>query len=241
MRIALTEVQKDPAFLIIKQRIPADFQAKLFEHTRKLKEEQAQGFTPDSHDGKRYFVRWRGRGRKSGTNLFSVDRDGRSESSRRLSTGAGLMRRAGSKNTRGISRELLGDDSEIHKVHGERQNLGGGRGAQDAELELHDDNGAEARPQAASRPSQEHGQENMGSGDSKDDGDSKVRNDMVASDDVQSSHGRETSTNPVISRIKAMETVLLYRAMLFACLLATGTDTSDLLWLENRNRVVQVL
>ena len=42
-------------------------------------------------------------------------------------------------------------------------------------------------------------------------------------------------------RMKAMETMLLYRAMLFACLLATGTDTSDLLWLENRNRVVQVL
>src|SRR5437764_12596444 len=144
MRTALTEVQKDPAFLIIKQRIPADFQAKLFEHTRKLKEEQAQGFTPDSRDGKRYFVRRRGRGRKSGTNLFSVDRDGRSASSRRLSTGTGLMRRAGSKNTRGISRALLGDDSEIHKVHEERQNLGRGRGAQDAELELHDDNGAEA-------------------------------------------------------------------------------------------------
>jgi hypothetical protein len=42
-------------------------------------------------------------------------------------------------------------------------------------------------------------------------------------------------------RMKAMETMLLYRSMLFACLLATGTDTSDLLWLENRNRVVQVL
>jgi hypothetical protein len=151
------------------------------------------------------------------------------------------MRRAGNKHTRGISRELLGDDSEIHKVQEECQNLGSGRGAQDAELELHDDNGAEARPQAASRPSRGQGQENLGSGDSKDDGDSKVHDDMVTSDDGKSSHGREASTNPVISRIKAMETVLLYRAMLFACLLATGTDTSDLLWLENRNRVVQVL
>ena len=42
-------------------------------------------------------------------------------------------------------------------------------------------------------------------------------------------------------RMKAMETMLLYRVMLFACVLATGSDTSDLLWLENRNRVVQVL
>ncbi len=43
------------------------------------------------------------------------------------------------------------------------------------------------------------------------------------------------------SRLKAMETMLLYRAMLFACLLATGTDTGELLSLENRNRIVQVL
>jgi hypothetical protein len=41
--------------------------------------------------------------------------------------------------------------------------------------------------------------------------------------------------------MKAMGTMLLYRAMLFACVLATGSDTSDLLLLENRNRVVQVL
>jgi hypothetical protein len=151
------------------------------------------------------------------------------------------MRRAGSKDTRGISRELLGEDGEIRKPHEERQNLGRGRGPQDAEVELQDDNGAEAQPQAASRLGQEQGQENIGSGHSKDDADGKGHDDIVTSDDRQSSHRREPSTNPVISRVKAMETVLLYRAMLFACLLATGTDTSDLLWLENRNRVVQVL
>jgi len=43
------------------------------------------------------------------------------------------------------------------------------------------------------------------------------------------------------SRMKAMEIMLLYRAMLFACLLATGADTSELLRLENRNQIVQVL
>jgi hypothetical protein len=41
--------------------------------------------------------------------------------------------------------------------------------------------------------------------------------------------------------MKAMETMLFYRAMLFACLLATATDTSELLWLENKTRRVHVL
>lgn len=38
-----------------------------------------------------------------------------------------------------------------------------------------------------------------------------------------------------------METLLVYRAVLFATLLATVTDTSELLQLKNRDQIVQVL
>jgi hypothetical protein len=54
-------------------------------------------------------------------------------------------------------------------------------------------------------------------------------------------HGSNESEYGKSSRMKGMETMLLYRAMLFACLLATATDTSELLWLENRNQIVRVL
>jgi hypothetical protein len=245
----LTEAQKDPAYLIVKEWIPADLQAKLFEHTRKLKEEQAQGFTTDSRDGKRYFVRRRGKGPRSGTKTFAVDGSGRSASSRHRHryAGTGLMRRAGSKDARGTSREQLGLDLEIRKLHEERESLG--RRPEDAEPELEPNNVAEAQPHTAAGSDREQGHENTGHGDSKttdgrkDDADAVVHDIIVTSDDLsrQSSARREPSADPATSRIKAMETMLLYRAMLFACLLATGTDTSDLLWLENRNRVVQVL
>jgi hypothetical protein len=243
----LTEVQKDPAYLIIKEWIPADFQAKLFEHTRKLKEEQAQGFTTDWRGSKRYFVRRSGKGRRPGTKPFSVDRSGRSASSLRRYAGTGLMRMTSSKDTRGTSREHLDPDVEVRKLHEERENLG--RRPRDAELGLEDDNGAEARPHTAVRSDRERGHENIDHGVSKnidsgkDDGDAVVHDIIVTSDDLsrQSSERQESSGDPATSRMKAMETMLLYRAMLFACLLATGTDTSDLLWLENRNRVVQVL
>jgi hypothetical protein len=83
-----------------------------------------------------------------------------------------------------------------------------------------------------------------GKPDGPDDGeDARLPGIIVTSDGLsrESSEQREASSDRSDSRMKAMETMLLYRAMLFACLLATGTDTSDLLWLENRNRVVQVL
>lgn len=247
MQKMLTEAQKDPAYLIIKEWIPADLQAKLFEHTRKLKEEQAQGFTTDSRDSKRYFVRRRGKGRRPGTKAFSGDRSGRSASSRRRYAGTGLMRRAGSKDTQDTSREQLDRDLEIRKLHEERESLG--HRPEDAEPGLEHKNVAESQPLTAAGSDREQGHESIGHGDSKntdgrkDDADAVVHDIIVTSGDLsrQSSAHREPSADPATSRIKAMETMLLYRAMLFACLLATGTDTSDLLWLENRNRVVQVL
>jgi hypothetical protein len=50
----------------------------------------------------------------------------------------------------------------------------------------------------------------------------------------------ELETGPV-ERIEAMETLLVYRAVLFATLLATATDTSELLRLKNRDQIIQVL
>lgn len=44
-----------------------------------------------------------------------------------------------------------------------------------------------------------------------------------------------------IERIKAMEALLVYRAVLVATLLAMAIGTSDLLQLKNRNQIVQVL
>jgi hypothetical protein len=257
MQDTLTEVQRDPAYLIIKERIPSDFQAKLFEHTRKLKAEQAEGFTTSLQDGKRYFVRKRGKSRRTGANTSPGVRSEQTTSwRRRRYTGTGRIGRAGSKDTQTASQERLELDAEMQKPQEERENLG--RRPQDPVFERQDETVAETaesdreqdREKLQRKPISSSSQtQDIDHGDARnidslnDEDNARVHDVIVTSDDLsrQSSERRESSRDPATSRMKSMETMLLYRAMLFACLLATGTDTSDLLWLENRNRVVQVL
>src|ERR1700733_4857750 len=94
----LTEMQRDPAYLVIKEWIPGDFQAELFEHTRKLRAQEAEQYTANQRDGKRnqfYFVRRRGKSRKRGAGTSpGYQGEQKAPTSRHQSTQSGQVRRA---------------------------------------------------------------------------------------------------------------------------------------------------
>src|SRR5436305_10337300 len=99
----LTKRQKDPAYLIIKEWIPRDFQAELFEHTKKLRAQEAEQYTANQHDGKRsqfYFVRRRGKSRKRGASTSPGYKGEQKVPTGRFSQ-SGRFRRASSKDIEG--------------------------------------------------------------------------------------------------------------------------------------------
>src|SRR5947209_4934209 len=115
----LTERQKDPAYLIIKEWIPGDLQAELFEHTKKLRAQGAEQYTANQHDGKRrqsYFVRRRGKSRKRGASTSPGY-----QGERKVPTGrplqSGRFRRASSKDIEGThkSQHERGADVQAHQ------------------------------------------------------------------------------------------------------------------------------
>jgi hypothetical protein len=232
----LTEVQRDPAYLIIKEWIPSDFQAELFEHTRKLKAEEDGGFTANLRDGKKYFVRRRGNRRGSGAKMSQADTWGQTAPLRRRRfAGTGRIRRTDSED----SEVRVIDQATSDKQFSGRSTTIEARQSLDRES-LSSSKNRGLDPAHEQRSSHDEARKPEGHDHGADAG---VPDIIVTSDDFshESSEQREASSDRSDSRMKAMETMLLYRAMLFACLLATGTDTSDLLWLENRTRVVQVL
>jgi|ERR1700722_5228584 hypothetical protein len=120
----LTETQRDPAYLIIKERIPGEFQEELFEHTRKLRAQEAEQYTTNQRDGKRsqfYFVRRHGKSRKRGAiTPPGYQGEQRAPTSRRRSAQAGRVRRASNKDIEDTheSQHEQGVDVQMHQ--GER-------------------------------------------------------------------------------------------------------------------------
>jgi hypothetical protein len=120
----LTETQRDPAYLIIKEWIPGEFQAELFEHTKKLRAQESEQYTTNQRDGKRsqfYFVRRHGKSRKRGAStLPGYQGEQRAPTGRRQSAQAGRVRRASSKDIEDTheSQHERGVDVQMHQ--GER-------------------------------------------------------------------------------------------------------------------------
>src|SRR4051794_7963925 len=117
----LTETQRDPAYLIIKEQIPEHFQAELFEHTRKLRAQEAEQYTANQRNGKRsqfYFVHRRGKSRKTGGSRSpGYWGEEKAPSGRRRSAQAGRVRLASSKDiedTHGSQHER-GADVQMHQ------------------------------------------------------------------------------------------------------------------------------
>jgi hypothetical protein len=250
----LTEVQRDPAYLIINEWIPANFQEELFEHTRELKAEESEGLTADLPHGKQsqsYFVRRHGKGHRPGAKSYPRGPSGRAAPWRlRRYAGTGPTRRADSKETENAGESKHDSDFGVQIRQGGLENFDNHpRGpvtgdnqlsGRSATIEDHEslDRGSLTPPKIRGLdPAHEQSSEQDEGGKPDEDNDAPVQDLIVTSDGLSSNKSEDGKT----SRMKAMETMLLYRAMLFACVLATGTDTSDLLWLENRNRVVQVL
>ena len=110
----LTGAQRDPAYLIIKEWIPNDFQAELFEHTRRLQGQEKEAYTTNTRDARGdhlYRIRKRGKWNRQVPSNTSRDLtgDGAASNRRRFSQ-AGRMRRASSKDT--------------GNAHGSQQDLG---------------------------------------------------------------------------------------------------------------------
>ena len=100
----LTGAQRDPAYLIIKEWIPDDFQAELFEHTRRLQGQEKDEYTTNMRDARpdhSYRIRKRGKWNRQVPSKMSRDLtgDGGASNCGRYSR-AGGMRRASSKDTR---------------------------------------------------------------------------------------------------------------------------------------------
>src|SRR5690348_805844 len=97
----LTETQRDPAYLIIKEWIPKEFQAELFEHTKKLRAQEAEQYTTNQRDGKKsqfYFVRRHDESRKRGPRASpGYQSEQRAPTGSRRPARAGQVRRASSK------------------------------------------------------------------------------------------------------------------------------------------------
>lgn len=216
-------------------------------------EDQAQGFTSESRDDRRYFVRKRRASRQKNRSSYAKFPSERAPPFQRSwDAGAGRMRPSGSKDSRVVSQERRDADAELLKLQGKLQGeLANVRtiATQEPVVKHQEEERTDAQLYVTAVPegNLDHGR--IGRGDAqtidsqKDESNAPVHDILVTSADHsrRSSNRREDSSERTTSRVKAMETMLLYRAMLFACLLATGTDTSDLLWLENRNRIVQVL
>ena len=116
----LTETQKDPAYLVIKEWIPGDFQAELFEHTRKLRAQEAEQYTANQRDGKRsqfYFVRRRGKSFKRGASTSpGYQGERKVPTGRHRSTQSDRVRQASSKDIEGTheSQHERGIGTQVH-------------------------------------------------------------------------------------------------------------------------------
>ena len=117
----LTETQKDPAYLVIKEWIPGDFQAELFEHTRKLRAQEAEQDTANQRDGKRsqfYFVRRRGKSFKRGASTSpGYQGEQKVPTGRHRSTQSNQVRRASNKDIEGTheSQHERGVSTQVHQ------------------------------------------------------------------------------------------------------------------------------
>jgi hypothetical protein len=120
----LTETQRDPAYLIIKEWIPGDFQAELFEHTKKLRAQETEQYTANRRDGKRsqfYFVRRRGKSRKRGASTSpGYQGEQKVSTGRRRSAPSDRVRRTSSKDIEGTheGQHERGVDVQAHQDEG---------------------------------------------------------------------------------------------------------------------------
>ena len=139
----LTETQRDPAYLIIKESIPEEFQSELFEHTRKLRAQEAEQYTANQRDGKRsqfYFVRWHGKSRKRGASTSpGYQGEQKAAMGRRRSTQSGRVRRASSKDIEGTHESQHERDVDVQMHQDER-----GVSPEDSVLQHEGDNRIEA-------------------------------------------------------------------------------------------------
>lgn len=112
----LTKIQRDPAYLIIKEWIPADFQDELFEHTRKLKAKEDGELEVDTRHGEMnqsYFIRRRGKGRKPGVGSSAGNPSGRAAPLRRRRYHETVQRRQSDSNkTENLQDSILRHEDE---------------------------------------------------------------------------------------------------------------------------------
>lgn len=117
----LTETQRDPAYLVIKEWIPGDFQAELFEHTRKLRAQEGEQYAANQRDDKRsqfYFVRRRGKGPRRGASTSpGYQGEQKVPTGRHRPIQSGQVRRASSKDIEGTheSQHERGISTQVHQ------------------------------------------------------------------------------------------------------------------------------